>query len=150
MKIYLCGAIEKEKDGGRGIRSKIKKHFSNTSVEFIDPCEFEFNKNYKSATEIRRAYPCTWKPIIKGMINGDLNGVKESGVVLAILNKNAYIGSYSEIIFAGYNNIPVILYFIDDTKYEDMHCWVQASSSHVVYSLKDLSKVIEEYYKIKT
>jgi len=149
MKIYLCGPIEKEKDGGHGIRANVRRHFNNQEIEFIDPCEFDYNTDYKNSMEIQKAFPQTYKPIIKRMIKGDLNGVKESDVVLAILNKNAYLGSYTEIIFACYHDIPVILYFIDDTKYEDMHTWVKASATQVVHSLEDLSKTIENFYKEK-
>jgi len=146
MKIYLCGPIEKESDGGRGIRDRIKKVFSNyEDIEFIDPCEFEYNEEFKNVKEIKKNNPKTWKSIVNKMIKGDLNGVKNSDVVLTIFNGNASIGTKSEMVFAAYSDTPVVIYLEDSTKEEDLHPWIQTAAWYISNEIEEIEKRIAAF-----
>lgn len=143
MNVYLCGPIEKEVDGGKGIRDKIKRAFkSHENINFIDPCEFEYNSEFKSVKEIKKNKPKIWKDIVKTMIKGDLDGVKNSDIVLTILNKNASVGSYSEMVFAAYNNVPVVIYLEDSTQSEKLHPWIQTAAWFISNEIEEIEKTI--------
>jgi len=144
QKVYLAGPIEKEKDGGREIRNIVKNKFIN-EFEFIDPCDFSYNKQFKSIQEMQDKYPDQWKSITKTILKDDLSSISKSDLVIAILNKNAGIGTFSEIVFASFNNIPVVAYFCNnDLEYENLHPWIQVSISQYVYDIRYLPSAIDE------
>ena len=143
QKVYLAGPIEKEKDGGKGIRNSVKIALKNFDVQLIDPCEFSFNTEFKNIAEIKQANPNSWKGIVHHMLRSDLAAVENADAIVAIFNDNASVGTFSEMVFAAYSNIPIITYFEDgNTQYEDLHPWLQVATTIPVSSITELKQAI--------
>jgi len=143
QKVYLAGPIEKEKDGGKGIRDSVKLALKDFDIILVDPCEFSFNTEFKNIAEIKNANPNSWKGIVHHMLRSDLAAVYSADAIVAIFNDNAGVGTFSEMVFAAYSNIPIVTYFEDgNTKYDDLHPWLQVATTIPVSSIKELKQAI--------
>lgn len=145
MKIYLAGAIEKSKDGGRYIRKGIKDILSPIKgIQLIDPCDFAENKmkTLGEVVGVRR----DWKKVVRHIIEKDLNEVVGSDLIVAIVNKIARGGTITEVVTAYMNNIPIIGYFTKDVfkNRNGLHPWLLASLSYECCGAEELKKTVEK------
>ena len=147
MQIYLAGAIEKSKDGGIWIRQNVRNALDGINyINLIDPCDFKFNKKYKSLGELVENNR-QWKSIARKVIENDINAVVTSDVIIVVVNRLAGGGTITESVFAHRNGVPVIGYFSKDVfnNRKGLHPWLLASLTDECDNVEDLVRIVESY-----
>jgi len=149
MKIYLAGAIEKSKDGGVWIRQSVHNALDNVEgVELLDPCDFEFNKKYKSLSELIEKHR-QWRAITRKVMEKDIDTVLGADAIITIVNKLAGGGTITESVMAWDAGIPVIGYFSKDVfnNRKGLHPWLLAALSDECDNPDDLVRIVKRYKK---
>lgn len=149
--IYLAGAIEFSKDGGVSQRKKVKKYFEGTHINFIDPCDFEYNKTGQTL----RSYQLDKKNNILSCLlfaqkisEGDIEQILQSDGIIAILDENCSVGTGSELTMAKICNIPVYAFIPDWSNWRKIHPWIIGQLEHnkIFVTYKELKQAIMKNY----
>ena len=129
--IYAAGAIEKAPDGGRSSRDNLKTSLKFTRTRIINPCDFVFNKQYKSMKEFAQSNSQlkNWKHMCK-VVEGDIAAVKDSHAIVVWVDKYLGIGSHSECTLAKGLHKPV--YAITDDGFDvTQYPWLMGTLTRV-------------------
>jgi hypothetical protein len=132
--LYAAGAIEKAPDGGRGSRDTLKKSLKFTRTRIINPCDFIFNKHYKSMKEFaQNNNPIeNWKHMCT-VVEGDIAAVKKSHAVVVWIDKYLGTGSHSECTLAKGLHKPVYA-ILDDNIELVQYPWLMGNTTRAFAS----------------
>lgn len=141
--VYAAGAIEKSPDGGIGSRKLLKKYLAGTKIRIINPCDFKFNKKYKTLDEFSQHHTrrSNWNHM-HTVVAGDILAVKESDVVVAYIDEYIGTGTHSECTLAVGLHKPVygiIKEGIDISQYP----WLMGTMTRVFNSHEEFKKFIK-------
>lgn len=152
MDIYLAGGIEKSEDGGRNSRLVVHTALDGIAgINLIDPCDFEYNKEYKSMGEIV-AHKRNWRHLIRTIMQNDIKTVEDMDAVIAILDGTAGPGTVVETICAYRRNIPIIGYYTKDVyknRRTAIYPWLLAVLDKECTNAAQLRKAVKYYQKRK-
>jgi nucleoside 2-deoxyribosyltransferase len=152
FKIYLAGAIEKTKDGGKWIRKSVRKALEEIpDIEVIDPCDFELNQQCKTLREVVKTER-NWKSKVRQVLNDDIDVVESVNLVVAILNKSVGSGTTSEAVASFRKGTPVLGYYTSEDVYNDradcIYPWLLAAlDKECVDDLERLKRLVVSYMK---
>lgn len=136
IKIYLSGSMsnvsfEEQSKWRQQIQDAIKFNYEyEKKATFFNPVQY-FNfveKRYESELEI---------------MNFDLNGLRNSDLVIVNFNNPSSIGTAMELMLAYEMRIPILGLNKDDTK---LHPWLECCCDRIFNNMKDLVEYTVEFY----
>lgn len=136
IKIYLSGSMsnvsfEEQSKWRQQIQDAIKFNYEHEKkATFFNPVQY-FNfveKRYESELEI---------------MNFDLNGLRNSDLVIVNFNNPSSIGTAMELMLAYEMRIPILGLNKDDTK---LHPWLECCCDRIFNNMKDLVEYTVEFY----
>lgn len=136
IKIYLSGSMsdvsfEEQSKWRQQIQDAIKFNYEHEKkATFFNPVQY-FNfveKRYESELEI---------------MNFDLNGLRNSDLVIVNFNNPSSIGTAMELMLAYEMRIPILGLNKDDTK---LYPWLKCCCDRIFNNMKDLVEYTVEFY----
>ena len=136
IKIYLSGSMsdvsfEEQSKWRQQIQDAIKFNYEHEKkATFFNPVQY-FNfveKRYESELEI---------------MNFDLNGLRNSDLVIVNFNNPSSIGTAMELMLAYEMRIPILGLNKDDTK---LYPWLECCCDRIFNNMKDLVEYTVEFY----
>lgn len=161
-KIYLLGAIEKCPDRGKGTRQIIKERFKDVNIEFVDPCELEFNHEDKTISNFVSNPKHSISQCIEYariVADTDIELLLNCNGVIATIDEMAGPGSASELtlirqvfgpLAKNWNlDFPVFVYIPPYCDWRKIQAWIlsQLDPDMIYYDLETLKNDFEGYFQ---
>jgi len=152
MKVYLAGAIEHAPDSGKAWRDNVSAFLKmelghdcyNPLIEEKKYLSQEESEKFRSlkTTDLNR-----FKRIVRKLMRGDLKSINnEIDYVICFWDSYAVKGggTYGELTFAFYNNVPV--YMVTKEDISEISAWVLSCTANIFSNFEDLKKFLRERY----
>lgn len=142
IKIYAAGAIEKAENFGIGPREELKSVMRFTRARIVNPCDFDYNKiEYPNMLSYQANHsPEETYKYAQPIVDGDIDAVINSDIVLVYLDEKCGIGTASEITLARAIGKPVYAVIAKNTDLNKISPWILACPYRFFNSFNEFRK----------
>lgn len=153
MKWYIAGSIDNNPDFGASMRAKVRELLDSIGIDYFCPALSEANQRHmeqkESLKDILRHAGEGWREAlstqIMDIVEDDLDGLRNCGGVIVILDQYIGSGTASECTVAHEYNMPVLGFFVDNEDPHQVSPWTLSRVTEFCDGLEGIKEAVERY-----